>query len=108
VFKDESAASFMAAYSDKDHPYSLIIICPYVRADGIDWERIYDTHNRPPIYSRWSTGEQALHEPIVLMCLPKLETKPGRESYTKAVDWFTVNPPKDSMFYQELSSLSRK
>ncbi|KAL1794663.1 hypothetical protein ACET3X_006479 [Alternaria dauci] len=102
VFKDEAAASFMATYGDDDNPYSLIIICPYVRADGIDWERIYDTHNRPPIYSRWSTGEQALYEPIVLMCLPQLETKLGRESYNKSVDWFTMDPLVGSKFSQEV------
>lgn len=104
VFQGEPDASFMAAHAVKDHPFSLVIICPWVRADGIDWERIYDTHNRPPIYSRWSTGDQAVYEPIVLMCLPQLETKAGRESYKKAVDWFSVLPKK--AFEEDLKFIS--
>ncbi|KAI4661756.1 uncharacterized protein J4E78_004546 [Alternaria triticimaculans] len=108
VFQDEPAASLMARYGIEDRKFSLIIICPYVRADGVDWERIYDTMNRPPIYSRWSTGAQAVHEPIVLMCLPRLETKTGRESYNKTVDWFSVNPRPNTTFSDDFDLLSKE
>jgi hypothetical protein len=48
VFKGEPAASMVARWGIPDRGFSLIIMCPLVRTDGIDWDRIYDTHNRPP------------------------------------------------------------
>jgi len=96
IFEDEASASLVARWGVSNRPFSLIIVCPLVSANGIGWERIYDTHNRPPIYARWSTGEQAVYDPLVLMCLPKLETKTGRESYHKRADWFCMELAQNS------------
>jgi hypothetical protein len=98
VFKGESGASLVARLYAPGRAFSLIVVCPLVRADGIGWERIYDTINRPPIYARWSTGEQANREPLVLMCFPKPESFKGRESYYKDVEWFTMKPRPNSSF----------
>jgi hypothetical protein len=98
IFKGESAASLVARWGLPARGFSLVIVCPLVRADGIGWERIYDTKNRPPVYARWSTGEQAVCEPVTLMCIPKLETPKGRESYYKDVYWFSMDPLPKSNF----------
>jgi hypothetical protein len=98
IFKGEPAASLVARWGDPKRGFSLIIVCPLVRADGIGWGRIYDTHNRPPIYARWSTGEQAVCEPVVLMCLPKPELVKRKESFFKDVDWFSMEPASNSAF----------
>ncbi|KAI4608894.1 hypothetical protein J4E83_008933 [Alternaria metachromatica] len=90
VFRDESTASLVARYGSPETPFSLVIICP------------------PPIYARWSTGEQAIHEPLVLMCIPKIETRTGRESYNKDADWFSVDPNPGSDFENEFNLMSRR
>jgi hypothetical protein len=97
VFKGEAEASFAARYV-AERKFSLMIVCPLVRADGIGWGRIHDTINRPPIYAKWGTGDQAEYEPLVLMCIPKPETNKGRESYHKDVDWFSMEPAPKSSF----------
>jgi hypothetical protein len=98
IFKGEVEASLVARWGGAPVCFSLIIVCPLVRADGTDWDRIWDTHNRPPVVTSWSTGAQAVYEPLVLMCLPKPETTQGRESYHKETAWFCMEPAPDSAF----------
>ncbi len=98
IFQGETAASLVARCGAAQRPFSLIIICPLVRADGIGWDRIYDTTNRPPIYPRWSTGDQGLYEPLVLMCIPVSESFKGRESLKKVVDWYSMDPTPKAPF----------
>jgi hypothetical protein len=69
IFKDEPSVSLVARWAGSQ--FSLVIMTPLIQADGSGWNRIYDTVNRPPIYSRFSTGNQGLHEPLLLGCLPK-------------------------------------
>jgi hypothetical protein len=85
VFMDEPACSIVARHLG----YSLIIVCPQVRADGIGWNRIYNTHNRPPIYTRWSTGIQANNPPLVLGCIPR-QTYVGKSR--QETMWFFMKP----------------
>lgn len=46
----------------------------------------------PPVYARFSVGEQGLYEPLVLGCIPKHETPDGREAFNKDVYWFSMSP----------------
>lgn len=108
VFKDEPAAALVARWGAPKRPFSLNIICPFVRADGIGWGRIYDTHNRPPIYGRWSVGDQGIYEPLILMCVPKPDTKECRASYFKDVYWYSMEPVPDTSFAQYYRLGTRK
>ncbi|KAF2125476.1 hypothetical protein P153DRAFT_400287 [Dothidotthia symphoricarpi CBS 119687] len=70
--------------------FSLVIVSPVVSKEGIDWNRSWDTHNRPPILARWSTGPQAQYQPLILGCLPmvtSMATKTKRD-----VLWFSLTP----------------
>jgi hypothetical protein len=98
VFEGEPSASLLARKGSTKRSFSLIIVCPLQPADGSGWARIWNTHNRPPIIVRWSTGEQSIHEPMVLMCLPKPETVAGMQSVHKSVEWFTMEPAPASPF----------
>jgi hypothetical protein len=104
IFKDETMVSLMAYLLG----HSLVIVCPLVNADGVGWSRIWDKENRPPIYTRWSTGKQAISEPLVLMCLPQEETPKGRESFNRPVHWFNMKPRPGSAFERTWTDLWRK
>jgi hypothetical protein len=98
VWKDEPSASVIARFGAKN-PYSLIVVCPFVSADGTAYDRVYDMFNRPPFRGRWSTGDfQAVYKPLVVMCMPKVTTPRGREFYHKDVEWFTMELVPNSAF----------
>ncbi|KAI2486325.1 hypothetical protein Ptr902_00458 [Pyrenophora tritici-repentis] len=101
IFQNEWAASMVARWG-LERPFSMIIVCPLVRADGIGWGRIYDTHNRPPVYTRWSTGEQGTCEPLILGCLPRHETTKGRESYLKIADWYSLETTSQNPTFRRM------
>jgi hypothetical protein len=84
VFQDEPNVAMVA----RKYGCSLIIFCPFVGADKVGYNRIYNTKNRPPIYARWSTGQQAQVAPLVLGCLPKQKLKDAK-SYE--VMWFFID-----------------
>jgi hypothetical protein len=65
VFKDEPACAMVA----REFGYSLVIISPFVRADGTNSDAIWFMRNRPPIRARWSTGIQSTLPPVILGCL---------------------------------------
>jgi hypothetical protein len=94
IFKYESSASLIARVSHR----SLVIVCPYIPADGTGWERIWDTKNRPPIIVRWSTGQQAVYPPLILGCLPKPNSGVGKEALVKDVHWFCLEPKRTTAF----------
>ncbi|KAI4692872.1 uncharacterized protein J4E88_001242 [Alternaria novae-zelandiae] len=104
IFKDEPAASLVASQLGSE--FSLIIVCPYVRADGVDWNRFWDTRNRPPIITRWSTGEQGVHEPLILGCLPKEHIAGTREWYHKDAYWFALEPKPNTAFSNAWDSIA--
>jgi hypothetical protein len=91
VFKDEVDLSMIVRQFGPS--FSTVIVCPWIQADGSGWNRIYDTVNRPPVYTRYSTGDQGLYAPLLFGCLPKeCIGPPSREWYHKEVFWFTIEP----------------
>jgi hypothetical protein len=104
IFKDETKASILVYL----HYHSLIIVCLLVNADGVGWGRIWDKEHRPPIYARWSTGKQAIYEPLVLMCLPQEETPKGKDSYYKPAHWFNMKPRSGPAFDRTYTDLWRR
>lgn len=85
VWPDESAVSMVA----RGYGCSVIILSPFVSHNGVGVNRMYNCTNRPPIYARWSTGNQGLDVPIVLGCLPRQVTT--TEPNLRAM-WFSVKP----------------
>ncbi|KAJ4380123.1 hypothetical protein N0V86_004432 [Didymella sp. IMI 355093] len=85
VWPDEPALSIIASTLNR----SLIILSPFVAANGAGSNRMYDRTNRAPIYARWSTGRQGLKPPLILGCLPKQVS--NAEPRIKAM-WFSVQP----------------
>jgi hypothetical protein len=97
VFKDEVDLSMIIRQIGPS--FSTVIVCPWIQADGIGWNRIYDTVNRPPVYTRYSTGEQGLDAPLLFGCLPKESIGPhSREWHFKEVFWFTIEPRPGTPF----------
>lgn len=98
VFEDEPEAATLARWGFEGRPFSLIIICPLVRADGTGFNRIYDTLNRPPIYARFSVGNQGIYEPLVLMCIPQPVPSDSKGHSYNAVYWYSMKPVPNSNF----------
>ncbi|KAI4604614.1 hypothetical protein J4E80_011013 [Alternaria sp. BMP 0032] len=92
IFKNESDV----AITSRAYNASLIVICPFVDADAIGFNRIYDIKNRPPVYARWSTGQQAHRPPVVLGCIPRQNLTQPSSNRPYDVMWFFIDPtPND-------------
>ncbi|UPX18401.1 uncharacterized protein EKO05_0008703 [Ascochyta rabiei] len=94
IFKDEPSASTIARWAAAT-PFSLVIVCPVIQADGVGWNRIWDTHNRPPIRSRWSV--KSTHEAHDVF--QKRAFANNRNWLNKDVHWFTMDPIPKTKFY---------
>jgi len=108
VFMDEAKCSFTAAMWYR----SLIIVCPKVNADGVGWDRIWNTHNRPPVYARWSTGHwQGRNKPLLLGCIPKQPFKGdgSLQNYvSKECHWFNLTPKLGTAFQKQWGRMFNK
>lgn len=89
IFEVEPACAFTLPAFAK---FSLSIVCPLVSQDRVTIapNRIYDTHNPPPVRARWSTGPQAGFKPIVLGCIPTA-TMPSTRNDMEVL-WFALEP----------------
>ncbi|KAI4639083.1 hypothetical protein J4E93_009573 [Alternaria ventricosa] len=91
VFPEEPAVAIVA----RKYGCSLIVICPFMRADKMGYNHFYNIKNRPPMYARWSTGQQAQAMPLVLGCLPmhKFNTSPSYEAMWFYIEANSIDPP---------------
>ena len=88
LFKEEADVAMTLHNIRAD--VSLIVVCPFIRGDGVGFHRIHDSVDRPPIYARWSTGPQAVHRPLIVGCLPAAPAVNMKG--TRDVLWYQLQP----------------
>lgn len=91
VFPEEPDVAIVA----RKYGCSLIVICPFMRADKMGYNHFYNIKNRPPMYARWSTGQQAQAMPLVLGCLPmhKFNASSSHEAMWFFIEANSIDPP---------------